>query len=153
MFTKTTCICYLFIVPVVFIFVAHLRQQRFMSNLKFVLSFYGENYRRLVLKFRKKKTENERVDWKFMWIFTLSSNIAAPQPTIKKNPLLEALYSVLISQYSRKPESRSIIFVKTREIAKAVLTYINDAPGLSSFNLKSLPMTGTHAKSTQFGKN
>lgn len=116
------------------------------------MSFCGENYRRLVLKFSK-QTENERVDWKFMWIFTLSSNIAAPQPTIKKNPLLEALYSVLISQYSRKPESRSIIFVKTREIAKAVLTYINDAPGLSSFNLKSLPMTGTHAKSTQFGKN
>ena len=74
-----------------------------------------------------------------------------PRPTVGTNPLLEQLRIVLFSQYQNKPDSRCIVFVRTREIANALLKYLSEQNELEAFSLNSKLLTGTNAKRENHG--
>jgi len=48
----------------------------------------------------------------------------------KSNPKLEKLREMLIKAYRENAESRGIVFVKTRDLAKAIVSWMKDTRGL-----------------------
>ena len=53
-----------------------------------------------------------------------------------ENPKLEMLREMIMSSYSRSDieNSRGIVFVKTRELAHAIISWMKDTPGLRELN-------------------
>ncbi|CAK8690224.1 unnamed protein product [Clavelina lepadiformis] len=74
-----------------------------------------------------------------------------PRLTNNTNPLLERLQRKLAEEFYRLPQSRCIIFVKTRAIAKALLTYLNEQQDLARFHLNAKQLTGAGARSESGG--
>ena len=79
---------------------------------------------------------------------SLTKNVLEPRPSKEDNPLLVELTRKLKEEFRVKPNSRCIIFVKTRAIARALLTYLTE--NLSSLSPKQL--TGAAARMDSFGK-
>ena len=75
-----------------------------------------------------------------------------PRLTINTNPLLEKLQDILAAQYRDKPNSRCIIFVRTRPVANALLSYLAEETRLLTFNLNAKLLTGANAKAEKLGK-
>ncbi|CAG2224487.1 DDX58 [Mytilus edulis] len=59
------------------------------------------------------------------------------------NPKLEALKDIIFKLYKEKPDSRVIIFIKTRELVQAIENWMKDTDGLSCLN--PVKFVGTQA--------
>ncbi|KAH3786848.1 hypothetical protein DPMN_164961, partial [Dreissena polymorpha] len=59
-----------------------------------------------------------------------------PLDTSSENPKLEMFREMIMSSYSRSDieNSRGIVFVKTRELAHAIISWMKDTPGLRELN-------------------
>ena len=85
--------------------------------------------------------------------FVFAFLFLAPRPTDEGNPLLDALTEKLCSEFEEKPNSRCIIFVKTRAIARALLTYLTEQRKLKKYQLNPKQMTGAAAHRENFGES
>ncbi|VDI28321.1 ATP-dependent RNA helicase DDX58, partial [Mytilus galloprovincialis] len=65
------------------------------------------------------------------------------------NPKLEALKDIIFKLYKEKPDSRVIIFIKTRELVQAIENWMKDTDGLSCLN--PVKFVGTQASGEKGG--
>ena len=65
------------------------------------------------------------------------------------NPKLNYLKELITKIYSEKPDSRGIIFCKTREMTVALTKWMNETPGLDELNPHNL--VGSNAPSQSAG--
>ena len=70
----------------------------------------------------------------------------------QNNALLDQLTATLEFEFKNKPNSRCIIFVKTREIVRALLDYLSDQPRLKPLKLNPKQLTGAGARTDNFGE-
>jgi len=76
-----------------------------------------------------------------------------PRLNAEDNPLLVELTKKLEEEFQSKSHSRCIIFVKTRAIARALLTYLSENNKLKNYKLNPKQLTGAGARGENFGKN
>lgn len=72
----------------------------------------------------------------------------ADNPEIE-NLIVNELKAILLREYTAKEDSRTLIFVRTRELAKAVEQYLNWDEDLKFLNAGRL--TGVNARKTEGG--
>lgn len=66
------------------------------------------------------------------------------------NPIVNELKRILLREYNEKNDSRTLIFVRTRELAKAVERYLNFEESLKF--LKAGRLTGVNASKDAGGR-
>ncbi|XP_078494414.1 ATP-dependent RNA helicase DHX58-like [Ciona intestinalis] len=67
-----------------------------------------------------------------------------PEIMEENNPMIEALYKILKTEFTKQPESKCIIFVRTRPIAKALITCIEESE-VEKLHLNPKQLTGAGA--------
>jgi len=67
----------------------------------------------------------------------------------QENPKLEGLKQILQKQFRKSPDSRCIIFVKTRDLVNAIHRWMTETPDLK--RLGSVPFVGAQASVQQGG--
>lgn len=68
------------------------------------------------------------------------------------NPLLLRLKQKLCDEFNENPTSRCIIFVKTRDIVRGLLSYLSQDQTLEKYKLNPKQLTGAGARRDNFGK-
>nr|XP_018668653.1 probable ATP-dependent RNA helicase DHX58 isoform X2 [Ciona intestinalis] len=67
-----------------------------------------------------------------------------PEIMEENNPMINALYKILKTEFTKQPESKCIIFVRTRPIAKALITCIEESE-VEKLHLNPKQLTGAGA--------
>ena len=67
-----------------------------------------------------------------------------------ENPKLNYLKDLILEFYNKAPDSRCIIFCKTREMTLALMNWMKETDGLKELNPHNL--VGTNAPANQAGK-
>ena len=67
-----------------------------------------------------------------------------------ENPKLKYLQAEITKHYKKKPDSRGIVFCKTREMTVALVNWMKDTPELRE--LKPHNLVGTNAPANKAGR-